>query len=71
MNLSLFIKGWRQRNVSLLDDAGCPHWLIRRRCGVIIWGDILGRGSPMLLDVEGISAERVQIAIDRLREAQE
>ena len=70
MNLSLFLRGWRQRSVSNLDAAGCPHWLIRWRCRVIVWGDILGRGSPMLLNVEGISAECTRAAIERLQEAQ-
>lgn len=71
MNLSLLLRGWRRRSVSDLDAAGCPHWLIRRRCLAIIWGNVLGRGSPMLLGVEGISAGKVQAAIDRLKEAQE
>ena len=71
MNLSLLLRGWRRRSVSDLGAAGCPHWLIRWRCHVIIWGDVLGRGSPGLLDSPGISAERVQAAIDRLQEAQE
>ena len=71
MNLSLFLKGWRRGSALDLDAAGCPYWLIRRRCLAVIWGNVLGRGSPMLLDVEGISAEKVQAAIDRLREAQE
>ena len=71
MNLFLFLKGWRQRSALDLDAAGCPHWLIRWRCNVIIWGDILGRGSPGLLDSPGISAEEVQAAIDRLQEVQE
>ena len=70
MKLSLFLKSWRQRNPFGLDIAGCPHWLIRWRCGIIAWGNILGRGSSCL-DTFGISAKNVQAAIDRLKEAQE
>ena len=66
----LFRTGWRRRSALMLNTAGCPHWLIRWRCGVIIWGDVLGRGSPGLLDSSGISAEKIQAAIDRLREVQ-
>lgn len=75
MSLSLFLKGWRRRSAAMLDVAGCSPWLTRWRCpkntAAMAAFVTLGRGSPMLLDVEGISAEKVQAAIDRLREMQE
>lgn len=66
MKLPLFLKSWLQRDPFGLDIAGCPHWLIRRRCGIIAWGNILRRGSSYL-DTFGISAERVQAVIDQMR----
>jgi len=30
--LSMFITGWRRRSKMILDNCGCPTWLIRWRC---------------------------------------
>ena len=39
--LRAFILGWRRRSAMLLDEAGCPGWLIRWRCPVPqAWGDL-------------------------------
>ena len=30
--------GWRRRSALFLDAAGCPPWLIKRRCPEPDWG---------------------------------
>jgi len=32
VNWHLFVMGWQRRNAAILDTAGCPRWLNRRRC---------------------------------------
>lgn len=40
--LKLFLLGWRRRSALLLDNAGCPLWLTRRRCPPLQgWGRLL------------------------------
>ena len=40
--LRLFLLGWRRRSSMILDAAGCPGWLIKRRCPTLNnWGTIL------------------------------
>ena len=34
MDLRLFIYGWRTRSTAVLDYAGCPVWLVKKRCPV-------------------------------------
>ena len=34
MDLRLFIFGWLTRSASVLDYAGCPVWLVKKRCPV-------------------------------------
>ena len=54
--LQAFLLGWRQRSAMLLDEAGCPEWLIRWRCPVpISWGDamvLLGLDSWMVYSMD-------------------
>ena len=62
----LFLEGWRRQSALQLDKAGCPTWLIRLRCPCILaWGNILARGSAILLDYPSISADSVR---DRIGE---
>ena len=38
----LLKKGWKQRRLIILDNAGCPRWLARLRCPTAkCWGDLL------------------------------
>lgn len=30
--LKLFIVGWKRQSATMLDEAGCPIWLIKWRC---------------------------------------
>ena len=32
MDLRLFVYGWLTRSPSILDYAGCPVWLVKKRC---------------------------------------
>ena len=62
--ISLFYRGWRRRSAPMLDTAGCPLWLQKRRCPTL-------RGQRRILwqfrAMEwGISAEDVQLRIDEL-----
>ena len=51
--------GWRRRSMLLLDAAGCPGWLLNRRCPPIElpdgmkWGDLLYMLNGMLYFSEG------------------
>ena len=39
MNLRLFVYGWLTRSTAVLDYAGCPVWLVKKRCPVTPgWG---------------------------------
>ena len=60
----LFLEGWRRQSALLLDTAGCPVWLIRLRCPcVIAWGNILARGSMIILDNRDIPAADIQRSV--------
>lgn len=39
-----FCVGWRRRSALILDNAGCPSWFIRLRCGRPSrdWGGVVG-----------------------------
>ena len=38
----LFRLGWKRRSMMLLDAAGCPWWIIKRRCPTSdCWGTLL------------------------------
>ena len=40
--VKLFILGWRRRSAMILDNAGCPMWLVRLRCPLRPgWGKML------------------------------
>lgn len=42
MHWQLFRLGWFRRSAMILDEAGCPLWLIRLRCPVHKgWGILL------------------------------
>ena len=42
MDLRLFILGWHRRSAMILDSAGCPVWLVRKRCPTMPgWGTLL------------------------------
>jgi len=39
--LQVLILGWKRRSAMLLNEAGCPRWLIRWRCPVPVgWSDL-------------------------------
>jgi hypothetical protein len=39
VNWKLFALGWRRRSAMILDNAGCPPWLVKLRCPVLPgWG---------------------------------
>lgn len=39
---NLFRLGWKRRQATMLDAAGCPWWIIKRRCHFLpCWGTLL------------------------------
>ena len=63
--ISLFTRGWRRRSAPMLDAAGCPLWLQKRRCPTLKgWGRILRQLDAMQWN---LSAEALrQLMIDEL-----
>ena len=42
MDFRLFVYGWLTRSTAVLDYAGCPVWLVKKRCPVTPgWGTLL------------------------------
>ena len=63
--ISLFTRGWRRRSGPMLDAAGCPLWLQKRRCPTLKgWGRILHQLDAIQWN---LSAEALrQLMIDEL-----
>lgn len=47
--LRLFWKGWQRQSMVMLDAAGCPLWLQKRRCPTLTgWGTLLSELSDAI-----------------------